>query len=130
MATATLTVARVAGAKWRFTLSNVPARPADFDVYEFRVGRIVAGATAGNDAIDGSPSGVTAQVIWDDPDSKVRLSAGSNLITEFDIAANFKNGVLFSSVGVVYYVVVAMRDKSDNYSAVKLMKQFTVKTLT
>lgn len=126
MATATLTLTRQA-TNIVATLTNVPVRPADFDCYEFRVVQVRTGATTGDDTPDGTSAAATAAQVWADPDAKVFRTPGAVLSRALPLTTQFFPAPLLSAAGVTYRVVVAMRDKSDNYGGV-LMASFLYKT--
>lgn len=119
LATATLTASRVRAAI-NLTLTNMPAKPADFDCYEFRIGQVRTGATAGDDAIDG----VTAAAvdIWDDPDCQVVRSATPTASIDLSKFPTPR----YSATGVTYRASCRMRDKSDNYSGASAKVSITI----
>ena len=120
MATATLMLAR-ARATLTMTLSALPAKPTDFDSYEFRIGQVRAGATGGDDTPDAVVSGTTDN-FWSDPDCQVVRSATPSA----SIALSKFTAPLFSTAGVTYRVAARMRDKSDNYSTASAISSITI----
>ena len=120
MVTATLTMARVR-ATLTMTASALPAKPADFDCYEFRIGQVRTGATGGDDTPDAVVSGTTDN-FWSDQDCQILRSATPSA----SIALSKFVAPLYSTAGVVYRAAVRMRDKSDNYSSASAISSITI----
>jgi len=130
LASATVTVTQ-SGRYLRMSVTGTgtTSPEGDLECYEWRIARIVSGSTTGDNAIDGSPSSATDQQLWDDPDTKYVRNLELTSLTLFDLK-KFTNGILFSTAGVVYKVLVAKRDKSGNYGIFHSSVSVTVKRIT
>jgi len=124
MASTTATLTRV-GNDLRCTLTGFPAKPVDFDCYEFRFGQVRAGATSGDDTPDAVVSGTTDN-FWSDPDCAIVQSTtplADIAIATFPIPR-------LSSTGVTYRVACRMRDKSGNYSPASCVASYLYRSIT
>lgn len=111
MSSAAVTITRVK-AKLDLVINSAPVKPKDFDVYEFRVGKV---------ATPGVPDGTTDN-FWDDPDVEIIES----FTNKASIDINRFLTPRYSTAGVKYRVAVRMRDKSGNYSPASALGSITV----
>ena len=108
-----------------FTLGGAVAVPVDFDCYEWRVGQVRAGATAGDDTPNAIVSGTTDN-FWSDPD--VSIVKTTTATASIDVRT--MNEPRFSASGITYRVACRMRDKSGNYSAASALGSIVITSIT
>jgi predicted phage tail protein len=97
---------------------SIPARPTDFDFYEFQVGKVGS---------PGIPSGTTDN-FWDDADV-TRISASTLTTVAIDLTISRFKTPLYSTAGVTYRVAVRMVDKSGNASPASALGSILVRSL-
>ena len=105
-------------------------RPDDFLCVQYRVGKVAAGATPGDDPTgtqEGVVSSATA-VIWDDPDALVVNGTETDNKATLDLSRFSKP--LFSAAGVTYKVEARIMDKGGNFSPNSAKASLVVKALT
>lgn len=115
MAGATVTVTRLKSIL-QLSISNAPARPNDFDEYEFQIGKV---------GTPGIPDGTTDN-FWNDVDCQIVESTTTRAQIDIKLFPTPR----FSVVGVKYRVAVRMRDKSGNYSPASALGSITVTKIT
>lgn len=105
------------------------AEPDDFSHVQYRVGKVVAGATAGDDTgvKEGVLSADTA-VIWEDPDVQVVNATETSNKANLDFGKFGKP--LLSKAGILYKVEARMVDKGGNFSPNSAKAKLVVKSLS
>lgn len=115
MAAASVTVTRLKSIL-QLSISGAPAKPKDFDEYEFQIGKV---------GTPGIPDGTTDN-FWDDPDCLIVESTTDKAQIDLKLFPLPR----FTTAGVKYRVAVRMRDKSGNYSPASALGLITVTKIT
>ncbi len=115
MAGATVTVTRLKSIL-QFSINSAPAKPNDFDEYEFQIGKVGS---------PGIPDGTTDN-FWNDPDCLIVESTTNKAQIDIKLFPVPR----YSTAGVKYRVAVRMRDKSGNYSPASALGSITVTKIT
>lgn len=104
-----------------------PVKPSDFSHVEYRVGKVTAGATTGNDV--GINEGVTAAAvdIWDDPD--VVIIRGTETSDSVLLPLQLFPSPRVSKTGITYRVSARQVDKGGNISPNSAKSSIVIKSL-